>query len=795
MAWSDVMFSPIRIARDLPIAAKLAMTVVGALSLLTGVSMFALDRLDFVAGTQENALAQLAVQHQVETGLLAAQDLRVVSRELQSQQTVGGVRAALERASRQVEQVKTLMLDVKTGDDQPLLDDSLAKLNSLADVVKKAGALRTDLLTARQKRLFQARPTFETAMGTLINELARGDALGGGVDSVRDAGQAAHVNQLDPVIEAAGRYRLALARVQSGAMMFMATGSGSAVNDIRDGTADAKASMTAILSGSMVEGIKADAQMVDAIGQGIASASADLVSMSRQLDQLTGTDIETASQDVRMAFQKLANAAADRGRAASASARAAAHRASDHIWLMVGAIAVLMIVLGGIVTRMLAGPIRRLTRIVQSIAAGQTDQAVPYTAWRDEIGRMAGSVETLRGVMRQTFIQAQMIEQLPVGVMTAEAGNDFRISYLNPEARIILESVQTALPVAVADLVGQPIDLFHPGSTRQRDLVADPRNLPHSARITIGSETLDLRITAVYDRGGAYAGPLLTWRKMTGQVQLVHQFEQSVGAIARTVAESADGMRDAARVMRQSAMTAGERTLAVSVASNQASHSVTTAAAGAEEVAVSVAEIARQVAESAQIASMAVAEAQATDASVSGLSQAATRISAVVRLISDIAGRTNLLALNATIEAARAGDAGKGFAVVAGEVKNLATQTAKATEEIGGQITAMQDATSQAVTALRSIGATIQRMNDIATVIAGSVEQQGAATTSIAQAVQHAAAGTAEVNTNIAAVSLVVEETGDRAGGVLEAATAMSGQAATLSAEVEKFLVAVQRAA
>ena len=578
-------------------------------------------------------------------------------------------------------------------------------------------------------------------------------------------------------------------------MMFMATGSGSAVNDIRDGTADAKASMTAILSGSMVEGIKADAQMVDAIGQGIASASADLVSMSRQLDQLTGTDIETASQDVRMAFQKLANAAADRGRAASASARAAAHRASDHIWLMVGAIAVLMIVLGGIVTRMLAGPIRRLTRIVQSIAAGQTDQAVPYTAWRDEIGRMAGSVETLRGVMRQTFIQAQMIEQLPVGVMTAEAGNDFRISYLNPEARIILESVQTALPVAVADLVGQPIDLFHPGSTSQRDLVADPRNLPHSARITIGSETLDLRITAVYDRGGAYAGPLLTWRKMTGQVQLVHQFEQSVGAIARTVAESADGMRDAARVMRQSAMTAGERTLAVSVASNQASHSVTTAAAGAEEVAVSVAEIARQVAESAQIASMAVAEAQATDASVSGLSQAATRISAVVRLISDIAGRTNLLALNATIEAARAGDAGKGFAVVAGEVKNLATQTAKATEEIGGQITAMQDATSQAVTALRSIGATIQRMNDIATVIAGSVEQQGAATTSIAQAVQHAAAGTAEVNTNIAAVSLVVEETGDRAGGVLEAATAMSGQAATLSAEVEKFLVAVQRAA
>jgi len=192
---------------------------------------------------------------------------------------------------------------------------------------------------------------------------------------------------------------------------------------------------------------------------------------------------------------------------------------------------------------------------------------------------------------------------------------------------------------------------------------------------------------------------------------------------------------------------------------------------------------------------MAVSEAEATDASVSSLSEAADRISAVVRLISDIAARTNLLALNATIEAARAGEAGKGFAVVAGEVKNLATQTATATQEIGGQITAMQQATNQAVTALRSISGTIQRMNEIATIIAGSVEEQGAATSSIAKAVQHAAAGTAEVNSNIAAVTHVVEETGSRATGVLDAATEVTSQATTLKEEVAKFLVAVQQAA
>jgi methyl-accepting chemotaxis protein len=408
---------------------------------------------------------------------------------------------------------------------------------------------------------------------------------------------------------------------------------------------------------------------------------------------------------------------------------------------------------------------------------------------------MASAVETLRGVMRQTFIQTQMIEQLPIGVMTAESGGDFRITYVNAEAQRIVDLVKDQMPRSFDTLVGQPIDVFHPDSRRHRALLADPANLPHRARFSLGGETIDLRINAIFDRDGGYAGPLLVWHQATRQVQLVRQFEESVGAIARIVAESADGMCQAASAMRESAIAAGQRTMAVLAASDQASGSVSTAAAGAEEVSVSVAEIARQVAESAQIAGLAVAEAEATDASVGQLSEAAERISAVVRLISDIAGRTNLLALNATIEAARAGEAGKGFAVVAGEVKNLATQTAKATQEIGSQIAAMQQATGQAVTALRSISGTIQRMNEIATAIAGAVEEQGAATASIAQAVGYAAAGTAEVSANIAAVSTVVDETGDRAGGVLAAATEVAGQATTLKDEVARFLVAVQQAA
>ncbi len=249
--------------------------------------------------------------------------------------------------------------------------------------------------------------------------------------------------------------------------------------------------------------------------------------------------------------------------------------------------------------------------------------------------------------------------------------------------------------------------------------------------------------------------------------------------------------------MRATALEANTRTEAVSAASSSASRNVSAAAAGAEELlGVEVAEISRQVGEQARIAAEAVSEAAATDASIGGLGQAAEKIGNVVRLIGAIAGQTNLLALNATIEAARAGDAGKGFAVVAGEVKSLATQTARATGEIAEQIEAMRQATSHTIGALRSVTATIQRMNEIATSIAGAVEEQGSATRSIAEAVAQAAAGTNEVNGHIGFVGHAVTATGNKAGLVLDSATVLSQIRSTeLTTEVENFLTAVEQAA
>ena len=216
--------------------------------------------------------------------------------------------------------------------------------------------------------------------------------------------------------------------------------------------------------------------------------------------------------------------------------------------------------------------------------------------------------------------------------------------------------------------------------------------------------------------------------KRAAMNQMADEFQASVGGVVDTVASAATQMQATAQSMSSTAEQTSRQSTAVAAAAEQASANVQTVASAAEELASSVAEIGRQVAQSSEIAATAVKDAQHTDQQIQGLAQAASKIGEVVALITDIADQTNLLALNATIEAARAGDAGKGFAVVASEVKNLANQTAKATDEISGQIGGIQCATKDAVTAIQGIGKTIGEIDEIASTIAAAVEEQGAAT-------------------------------------------------------------------
>lgn len=269
-------------------------------------------------------------------------------------------------------------------------------------------------------------------------------------------------------------------------------------------------------------------------------------------------------------------------------------------------------------------------------------------------------------------------------------------------------------------------------------------------------------------------------------------FDKEIGEIVNMVSSSSTQLQSTAQAMSATAEETSRQSTAVAAASEQTTQNVQMVASATEELSASIREISTQVTESTRIVGEAVDQANDTNAKVRGLAEAAEKIGDVVRLINDIAGQTNLLALNATIEAARAGEAGKGFAVVASEVKALATQTARATDEIAGQIRAIQEATEGSAQAIQSITVTINRVNEISTAIASAVEEQGAATQEISRNVQQAAQGTTEVSSNISSVTQAAQQTGAAASQVLSSAGALSNNGARLKSQVDSFLKEVR---
>lgn len=556
-----------------------------------------------------------------------------------------------------------------------------------------------------------------------------------------------------------------------------------ALNDAIAAAEDAKRAAPAAFAARIDASIAAVASYRDEYAK-VHQTSKDLEAV-RAVFRAQGNALSVLTDDIRKSVEA-------RAEVASAAAAAAV---KTREWLMTiggGLALALGLAIAVAFVASLKRPLAVVVDVATQLANGRDDVAVAASTRKDELGALLNAMRALCETVGQSFRLRQMVEEMPTPVMTADPKNGFRIGYANRAAVETLRSVAEHLPCAPEALVGTELGALHRDSLLQRQALADA--LPRRATLHIGKEIFDVRASAIRDKAGVYVGPMLVWNVVTRQTMLADDFEKNVKSVVDQVAGSAAQMKTSSAAMGVSADETMRQSSVVATASEQASANVQTVAAAAEELTASIHEIGRQVSESAAIARNAVDEAKRTSQQVDKLSTSAEKIGEVVKLISNIASQTNLLALNATIEAARAGDAGKGFAVVASEVKNLASQTARATDEIGSQISEIQSATGETVGAIRTIRETIERIDAIAAAIAAAVEEQGASTAEIARNVQQAAQGTQNVSDTIGSVTQAAQDAGVSAKQMSGASAALSTESARLRQEVDRFLESVRAA-
>ncbi len=457
----------------------------------------------------------------------------------------------------------------------------------------------------------------------------------------------------------------------------------------------------------------------------------------------------------------------------------------------VGITAVLVVIaflLFLVVSGSIAKPIQRVQEALGLIAEGDTDMEVPVTAGKDEISQLYQATEKLRETVEDAFRLKQMVEDMPTNLATINVQDEFKVNYANKEFRKTVRGLESELGITSANLIGTPSDKLKLSSQS----LGKVTNLPIREKMQIGKEVIDVNATPMRNKKGDYVGAMVTWNLVTRQAELANSFESSVKSVVTSVSSSSTQMRSNAEKLSSLADDTKQRSGLVATAAVEAAQTANQVAAAAEELTAAIAEISAQVQKASSVSSQASTQAGNINDSMHMLVDKSNRVGEVIQFITNIASQINLLALNATIESARAGEAGRGFAVVASEVKNLANQTAKATEEIVQQVQSMQEATHQAVESVTQIIGIINEISASTAGVAAAVEEQSAATNEISRNIAHTAAGTNQISQNIGAVEQGADETGVSSREVLSAATALNDQASTLSKKVDEFLVMVR---
>ncbi len=381
-----------------------------------------------------------------------------------------------------------------------------------------------------------------------------------------------------------------------------------------------------------------------------------------------------------------------------------------------------------------------------------------YSPVFGEDGQPTGVVKVATDVTKQVEAERQaqrvssLVEHSPIAIMYCDL--DFVIRYANPASIRNLRKLGSSLPVPIDQVVGSSMDVFHKSPAHQRRMLSDPSNLPHTAMISVGEEKLKLQCYAIRDDQGRYMGPAVAWEVITGRATLIER----VNTTGQGLSEASDELGVLAQQLAAGSTETSAQVSTVCAATDQIKSNVASVAAASEELSATVREIASNATESARVAGEAREQAMEADKIIKALSNSSAAISKVTKVISAIAQQTNLLALNATIEAARAGEAGKGFAVVANEVKELAKETARATEEISKQVDGIQTDTNRSVDAIGAILGVMEKVEEFANSIAASVEEQTATVRDVARNAQEVSAGVVDVVENMGAVQEAARE-------------------------------------